>query len=449
MKVSKYTILTPIHDSPKFLLVNYLTGSVDLLNNQEAEELKNIFSKQEWQDYHLTPYLLERGYVFTNEREEENLKQTKYLEFLEENEKTPTQIIFSTSYKCNFSCSYCFQQDYNQTTKEISKDVTDKFFSYINKKFRNEFTQPYITLFGGEPLLNLENYKNSLSYFLKVAKQYDYQIAVVTNGYELLSYIPFFQELGTKIKEIQVTIDGPEEIHNARRPTKAKNETFKRIMDGVEYALQSDYRINLRTVVDKTNIRELPKLAEYCNKRGFLDYPSTLFETTLGRNYELHSSGGEVQLLNRYDMWLEFYKLAKEYPILKKYHRPSFHGMRFVSENSSLPLPVFDGCPAGKKEWAFDSNGDIFGCTASVGVGRYKMGNYLNETDITDEEQLNQWQERDVLTIEECKNCPVNLSCGGGCGVIAANQTGKIHSTDCRPVKELIGLGAAYYGLGD
>ncbi|MCB1193587.1 MAG: radical SAM protein [Leptospiraceae bacterium] len=448
MKLSKHTILTKIYDSENYILVNYLSGSADLLDKNEANLLQNSITQKNWENYHLTPYLMERGYLFTSWEEEDSLIQSKYLEFLEENEKTATQLIFSTSYRCNFSCIYCFQKDYEQTIEKISKNVTDQFFSYINQKFSNEKAQTYITLFGGEPLLGSEEYKNSLLYFLGKATRYNYPIAIVTNGYELINYIPLLQNVGVKVKEIQVTVDGTEVTHNSRRPTKSKNETFARVMDGVDYALQSGYRINLRSVVDRSNIQELPHLAQYCNDRGFLDYPTNLFETTLGRNYELHTPQGTDQILNRYDMWLEFYNLAKKYPILKKYHKPSFHGMRFLSENDEMPLPIFDGCPACKKEWAFDANGDIFGCTASVGVQKYKLGNFLNNPEFTHKEQLAKWQERDVLTIEECKDCPVNLSCGGGCGVIAANQTGRIQSTDCRPVKELIGLGAAYYGIG-
>ncbi len=450
MKFSKYTVLTNIYHSEKYIIINYLSGSADLLEQKEANIIQNSFSTNSWEFNPLTPYLLERGYIFNNKEEEDSLIQAKYLEFLEEYEKTATQIIFSTSYQCNFSCSYCFQKDYGQTVEKISETVTDKFFNYINQKFSNEKTHPYITLFGGEPLLAPEDYKNSLLYFLGKAAYYGFPIAIVTNGYELLNYIPLLQNVGVKVKEIQVTVDGTERTHNSRRPTKSKNETFNRIMDGVDYALQFGYRINLRSVVDKSNIGELPYLAEYCNNRGFLDYPNSLFVTTLGRNYELHTSQNTDQILNRYDMWIEFYNLAEKYPILKKYHKPSFHGMRFLSENAEMPLPIFDGCPACKKEWAFDANGGIYSCTATVGVSKYQLGNYFEKDTPLNQEKVLEWQTRDVLIMEECKDCSVSLSCGGGCATIAANENnGKIHSTNCRPVKELVGIGLEYYKIGE
>ena len=59
-------------------------------------------------------------------------------------------------------------------------------------------------------------------------------------------------------------------------------------------------------------------------------------------------------------MWLEYFKLSEEFPILKKYHKPGFHGMRMLAESGELPVPIFDSCPACKKEWAFDANGGVF-----------------------------------------------------------------------------------------
>ena len=61
------------------------------------------------------------------------------------------------------------------------------------------------------------------------------------------------------------------------------------------------------------------------------------------------------------------------------------------------------------------------------------------------EEKISEWEDRDVLSINECKDCPVQLACGGGCASVAKNKTGSIHKPDCRPVKELLELGIGIY----
>jgi hypothetical protein len=46
--------------------------------------------------------------------------------------------------------------------------------------------------------------------------------------------------------------------------------------------------------------------------------------------------------------------------------------------------------------------------------------------------------------------CPVRQRwVARGCGAVAVNRTGTVAAPDCRPVRELLGLGARYYRLGD
>ncbi|MCB1179045.1 MAG: radical SAM protein [Leptospiraceae bacterium] len=449
MILSKYTFLTNKHKSGDILIANYLSGSMDLVEKEEVDELKKRIQDNHWENYHLSEYLLERGYIFRDSYDENDLIREKYLEFEEEYEKTPLQLIFSTSFVCNFACKYCFQEEYQNSKTMLDRNLTDKFYEYINKNFGNEKVKPYITVFGGEPLLGSKTYKENLLYFLEKAAKYNYSTAIVTNGYELINYVPEFKRIGVQIRELQVTVDGDKEHHNNRRIKKGGGETFDRVMNGVELALQNGYRINMRSIIDKENIGSLPGLAQYCKDRGFLNYPSTLFETTLGRNYELHTCQKTDKLFDRFNMWTEYFELAIKYPVLREYHKPQFHGMRYLKDNGNLPSPIFDGCPAGKREWAFDIHGFVYGCTASVGVEKFRLGSYVDSSLPVDSTQLEEWKTRDVLTIPECKTCPVSLSCGGGCGVLAYNIHGKIHSTNCRPVSELVGIGAEYYGIGN
>ena len=438
---SKYTLLLE-----GGLLVNYLTGSMDQLDAEEAADLQKRFASGNWDAYGQVGYLLERGYLFKDQAEEDDWIQRKFLEFQDEYDKTPVQIIFSPTYSCNLACVYCFQEEYNNGTGRLTAEVTDAFFRYVDRQFIGEVVKPYITLFGGEPLMAGDKYQQNLLYFLEQARDGDYEITIVTNGYELSDWLPLIKERNIRIKEIQVSLDGNPVLHDRRRIKKDGGPTFAKITDGIDQALKMGYRINLRPIVDKRNMDGLPALAEYCQSRGWLDYPTQQFETTLGRNYELHSCQNVEALYTRVEMWQEYAALAKENPILKKFHFPQFHGMRYLKENGNLPFPVFDSCPAGKKEWAYDAGGGIYGCTASVGVEKYRLGNFLTG-EITDAAQVDEWQSRDVLAMDSCRDCPVSLSCGGGCGVLAANKSGEILSPDCRPVSELVKIGVEYYGL--
>ena len=66
-----------------------------------------------------------------------------------------------------------------------------------------------------------------------------------------------------------------------------------------------------------------------------------------------------------------------------------------------------------------------------------------------DEDAIARWRDRNVFSIPACQSCPVASVCGGGCGAVAVNRTGTLAAPDCRPVRELLGLGARFYRLGD
>jgi uncharacterized protein len=58
---------------------------------------------------------------------------------------------------------------------------------------------------------------------------------------------------------------------------------------------------------------------------------------------------------------------------------------------------------------------------------------------------IERWSKRDVTTISECRECSLQLLCGGGCAAVASNRTGSVSAPDCRPVKELMEMGISFY----
>ena len=84
-------------------------------------------------------------------------------------------------------------------------------------------------------------------------------------------------------------------------------------------------------------------------------------------------------------------------------------------------IRLFDACPACKSEWAFDYTGRIYSCTATVGKEDEALGTFYPEVK-KNEQLIHQWAFRDVTSIEECKNCAIQLTCGGGCGSVAKNK---------------------------
>jgi len=205
--------------------------------------------------------------------------------------------------------------------------------------------------------------------------------------------------------------------------------------------------VNLRTVLDRENIEGFAALARFAIDRGWTDDPK--FKTQIGRNYELHHCQSERgRLYSRLSLYEDLYTLIQRDRELLRFHRPAFSVSRFLFDHGELPAPLFDACPACKTEWAFDYTGRIYPCTANVGKQGDAVGTFYPERRL-DASLVEPWEERDVLAIDACRGCSVQLACGGGCGAVSRNQAGTISAPDCRPIKELLSLGCALYAPRD
>lgn len=434
---SKYNIFSQIKDSENYFIVNLLSKQADILKPSEFAFLNEAISGNEINS-DLFNEFVEKGYFIDEKQESKNYRH-KYLDFIDNRDHDEIQLFFVPTYSCNFACTYCYQDQYNHSGKTIGIEVVDALFDYISKEFTSR--KKYITVFGGEPLLNSPAQREMISYLIGKANIAGLDLSFVTNGFTLTEYIDELKK--ASIREIQVTLDGTEDIHDKRRFLKNGAATFKKIVEGIDSCLENKITVNLRIVADKENINNLPEIAQFAIDKGWTK--SRFFKTQIGRNYELHHcQSSPEKLFSRISLYQKIYELTIEYPHIEEFYKPAYSISKFLWETGDLPDPLFDSCPACKTEWAFDYTGNIYSCTATVGKAEESLGTFYPEVSKSID-IINQWEMRDVTSIPECSNCNLQLACGGGCGSIAKNKTGNICSTDCRPVKELIELGFSRY----
>jgi uncharacterized protein len=437
MIYSRHNIFSRISGSDNYFIVNLLNGSADILTPGEGQMLNDFLGGKEIaMEFH--DNLIKQGYLI-DEKEEDRLYRSKYLDFIDTRDNDEVQLFFVPNYSCNFACTYCYQDEYANANQELSHDVIDAFFTYINTEFAGR--KKYLTVFGGEPLLNSPKQKDMIAYLLQQANDSGLEVCIVTNGFTLADYIDILKN--ARIREIQVTLDGKGKVHDVRRFLKGGGETFDKIVKGIDACLLHELPVNLRMVVDKENIDGLPEMAQFAIDKGWT--ASGIFKTQLGRNYELHHcQATSEKLFSRISLFETIYKLVKQYPHIVEFYKPAYSVSKFLAETGSLPDPLFDACPACKTEWAFDYTGHIFSCTATVGKADESLGTFYPNVSRR-EELIDAWESRDVTAISECSTCNLQLACGGGCGSVAKNRTGNVCSTDCRPVQELLELGFSAY----
>jgi uncharacterized protein len=436
---SKHNIVSKVINSESYFAVNLLSGSADLLTEAEANLL--VSGDQDGLEHpEMIVDLADNGYLVKAE-DEKILFRNRYFDFVDQRDDEEVQLFFVPNYSCNFSCSYCYQDEYTNPNQSATPELIDAFFEYVRKELASR--RKYLTIFGGEPLLNTPHQRSLISRMVEQAKAADIDICVVTNGYYLENYIDLLSK--GKIREIQITLDGTKSIHDQRRFLKGGSPTFEPIVRGIDAAMAAGFPVNLRMVIDRQNIDNLPELASFAIEKGWTSNP--LFKTQIGRNYELHHcQSTQDQLFTRISLFKKIFDLTVEFPHILEFYKPSYSVAKYLYENGQLPDPLFDACPACKSEWAFDYTGRIYSCTATVGKEEEALGTfYPKET--KNEQLIHQWASRDVTSIDECKNCSVQLACGGGCGSVAKNKNGSILSPDCRPVKALLEIGfKAYFG---
>jgi uncharacterized protein len=431
MTFSKYNLLSRVRGSESWFIANLLSKQADILEPAVAREILDGRDADAGE-------LAAKGYLVDEKAEAAHYRR-RYEEFLARRDEGEVQVFFVPWYDCNFGCSYCYQSGYGEKSGSLSEEVTDSFFDYLDRDFGDRAY--YVTLFGGEPLLPGRARRVRLEHFFKRAEARRVELALVTNGYHLEDYLALLDV--PSVREIQVTLDGVETVHDGRRRLRGGGPTFGRIVRGIDLALEAGHTVNLRVVLDRENMESLPDLARFARDRGWTD--RCTFKTQLGRNYALHTCSASAGLLfERAEFWERIYGMILEYPEVGVFHRPAFSFSRFLFDEGDLPDPVFDACPACTTEWAFDYTGYIYPCTATVGKSGESLGTFyptvaLNHTLVT------QWKNRDVTGIEACRDCPVQLTCGGGCGSVAKNRTGELLSPDCRPEKELAEMGLSLY----
>jgi uncharacterized protein len=262
MIFSRHNIFSRITGSDNFFIVNLLSGSADILSQEEGRMLHEFLEGKEIPvEFHES--LKEQGYL-ADEKAEERLYQSKYLDFIDTRDGDEVQLFFVPNYSCNFACTYCYQDEYASSKQELTTMVIDSFFTYVKKEFAGR--KKYLTIFGGEPLLNSPKQKELIKYLIRLANETNLEICFVTNGYSLVDYIDILKT--ANIREIQVTLDGIGKVHDARRFLKGGGATFSKIVEGIDACLQNELPVNLRMVIDKENIDGLAEMAQFAIDKG-------------------------------------------------------------------------------------------------------------------------------------------------------------------------------------
>jgi len=161
----------------------------------------------------------------------------------------PLVILAHLTTACGCKCSMCYQKQdplfSNLEPKQMSLELFDQLLAQSGRFLR----RPVIHLYGGEPLCHPE-----FDRIVKSLSQRGFGATMNTNGEFLEKYADLIA--GSPIRMINVSVDGPQDIHDNIRQ---RPGLFNQAISGMKKLRRQDSKItlNLNYVIGKKNTEHL------------------------------------------------------------------------------------------------------------------------------------------------------------------------------------------------
>jgi uncharacterized protein len=417
------------------LLINALSGAVDIVDNELRTKLLELglgrrpaLSDQEAES------LTERGYLFPDGGQERAAFLEMHQAYQAEAARRPLQFVVCPTYSCNLACSYCFETEQLRSKRQVmAEEHVPLLFQAIDEIAA---TRPdrkrQLVLFGGEPLL--PGTETVVDLLLRRAGEKGFAVQLVTNGTHLPRFAHLFRLHAGTVKGAQITLDGPQPVHDVRRRTRDGRGSFADAVTAVEVCLEMGIAVNLRVNLDGHNLPYLEALAAFFQEKGWAGQNG--FRCQLAPVTDHLGTSCYPFLLSESELVEPVLELWERRPELRKaldfrLFRVLYHLISVIEDQGRSPtMPRFHYCEADRGDvYTFGPDGFIYVCTESIGDRKLAVGRYAPIFRLWPR-KLQRWHGRSVLSLPECQQCTIATFCGGGCAYAALKRLG----TTKRPV---------------
>jgi uncharacterized protein len=354
---------------------------------------------------------------------------------------------------CNFNCPYCFEQEaFRAFANTLSPAQIDAAFRVVDTFMRegSPAGAAEFEIFGGEPLLPAS--RSNLVYLIGRIEERGASTSLQSNGYYLASSLDILRMHQATVQQLQLTLDGPPEIHNKRRVPRSGEPTFDRIVEGIDRLLSENLpiNINLRMNVDRTNVDALESMAKYYDDKGWTRHSTMTFVAAPVDNRSSSLNNPEL-LLGWHELFERVLPLSIDsgggpfdLSIFKatNYFRYYFNTLSQQGHKKPVFTPKVLFCEAAAlKLFVFHPDGRIYPCPESVGMNELAIGKYYPEWKM-DEANMELWRAQTILSRPQCRECEISTFCGGGCVLNALLKNGSMAHPECENAQELL---SAYF----
>jgi uncharacterized protein len=312
------------------------------------------------------------------------------------------QITIALTLDCNLRCHYCYE---NRTAEYLTPEAEEDLAAMVERLLPSR-DYLVVTWYGGEPLMRLDAIERLTARFLSLCARHGahYKAMMVTNGLLLdharvdrLACLGYWTQ-------VQVTLDGPRDCHDARRPRAGGRPTFDRIVSNLTHACDR-LPIKLRVNVDSANIGRVTELVDHLAEHGLAGklslYLSAVHDIGTGCR-DLEATGPAPKLDSR--------TLAAAEPAILQYMRERGFG----ATKPSLPV-ISCNCQAVQPDSVLvGPDGATYRCWLDVGKPEHRVGS-LDEPFCLNDPGLVRWLRHNPTQATSCRDCKVLPICLGNC----------------------------------
>ncbi len=329
--------------------------------------------------------------------------------------------------RCNLECRYCYYLDklnlYPDADEHLMSDELLELF--ICQYIEAQPTQEVLFVWhGGETLLRpLSFYQRALELEKRYAGWHRISNCIQTNGTLLNdAWCAFFRENQWLVG---ISIDGPEEYHDAYRRSRGNTPSFRHVMKGIELLTKHQVEWNAMAVVNNLNAEHPLEVYRFLKSIGchFMQFTPIVERILPGGNPHSLASAEQVEgQLADYSVspqqWGRF-----NCAIFDEWVRNDV-GSYFV-QLFDATLANWMGVPPGVCSMArscghagvMEHNGDVYSCDHFV-FPEYKLGNIrthgLPQMLYGTKQNRFSRMKKEALP-RQCRECPWLKACHGEC----------------------------------
>jgi uncharacterized protein len=452
MQPSIFNLQVPVAERGEVFLMNTLTDAQLLVSPDVAGLLDRVSQGETTfnaEEREALDALAENGFVVENRDTEKAALLQYFASMREDTEQLRVTVL--TTLQCNFACDYCFQGDhgdYNKFAHKMSLETAADVVAWIEERLNTLRPEKFVlTLFGGEPLLNLPvaYYLAERCYALCAERGVTQRISVITNGLLLTpDVVDRLTPYG--LQGVKITLDGDRDTHNRMRPLRGRQGTFDKIIENVRQVAHK-VSITIGGNFDESSVDSYPALLDFLAAQDFADtiakinfkpiikppaperpkgfIPLTLVGssdkplggtcmTSAGAGTSVGKSGSACDTCHFLDDKMSFLR----------------------EETRKRGFPTVDGVHMGpceihrKHAYTLGPDGAIYSCPGFTGEKTESIG-HISGKDEPWHAAARRRYERLSPIKNDCGDCSYIPVCGGGCSVAAHTEASDMHAPSC------------------